>query len=99
MAFLGLGAVTKYDAHFKLELNFHLKKWLVLGQKIVIFVAQLAVMVVFIYQGYKLARLTQSDITPALMWPVSVFYLPLPLGALGVIFYLFRNLVLDIKGR
>jgi TRAP-type C4-dicarboxylate transport system permease small subunit len=54
---------------------------------IVVSVLEIVVMAVLAYQGVMLSILTWDNLTSSLQWPVAVFYLPLTLGSIGVIYY------------
>ena len=98
MLYLGLGTVTKHDFHFKVDSFRNLPKWLSKAFAIIVRLVELVVMGVLVVGGVRLMIMTWATITPALSWPVSVFYAPLSIGGIGMMFHSFKKLIAVVRG-
>ena len=98
VAFLGLGVVKKLDMHFKVDKITGVPERAYWALDIVSCLVEIVIMLILFVKGLELMWMTRLDITPALQWPISVFYTPLPLGAIGMIYHSAQKLVALLKG-
>jgi TRAP-type C4-dicarboxylate transport system permease small subunit len=99
IVYLGLGVVTKYDLHFKADVITNMPAWIKKIQICFISILEIIVMVVLAYQGIELSKMTWTSVTSSLQWPVAVYYLPLTVGATGMIYYSILKLLNALRGK
>lgn len=96
-AYLGLGIVTKYNLHFRAEIFSNKPLWLSKAQEIICHLLEIFVMLIVAKEGVSLIVLTKGDITASLQWPTAVFYAPLTIGSMIMIYYSFKKLITLFK--
>jgi TRAP-type C4-dicarboxylate transport system permease small subunit len=97
LVYMSMGVVSKYDLHFKIDRIPHLPQIVYKILDIISILVTLAIMVILVVYGAKLMKITANTITPALGWTKAVFYAPLTIGSIFVIYHTVRKIVKAIR--
>jgi TRAP-type C4-dicarboxylate transport system permease small subunit len=98
VAFAALGIAYRENMHFKVDKIPGVPQAAYRVFDIFSCLVEIGIMLILLIKGLELMWMTRGTITPALEWPVSVFYAPLPFGAVGMMFYSAKKLIFILKG-
>jgi TRAP-type C4-dicarboxylate transport system permease small subunit len=97
LVYISIGVVSKHDLHFKIDRIPNLPKIVYKILDIVSILVTLGTMIVLVVYGSKLMQITANTETPALGWSKALFYAPLTIGSVLVIYHTVRKIVRAVR--
>ncbi len=97
LVYMSMGVVSKHDLHFKIDRIPRLPQIVYKIFEVVSILMTLAIMGILAFYGAKLMKITGNTYTPALNWSKAVFYAPLTIGSVFVIYHTVRKVIRAVR--
>lgn len=97
---LGSAVAVRHGSHAAvsiLEGKLKGKTWIV--QQVVVYSLMLLCCAILIVFGFRMVSVASKQLSPAMRFPMSLVYLAVPVGAIGIAIQAFERLVLSFQGK